>query len=395
MGVRRIATSRSCAFLVALVWTVGALSSQAAGQEEVDVSDAMIDRAPMVSARGGGMARALSTLADSNDALYHNPAGLGGANDSQNPPSKSWIRQFHFPWVGTALNADTLNFYQDLQAGGIAQSSEFAPAVIGSYAGRRQYARFSFFPNFGLGRSVIGPLVDEQVAVVPVESESDQVVLHERTTTGFVMGTGFADRQGRLYLGYTLMSLTRADTVGQFDFNDIAGPEGRDNIEAESKTTRSGLSHNVGLIWQIAEKMRPRLGVVIRDVANTSYTVSSGNGENESDPQDVTIGMSMSPRLGNFGSMSMILQGSRLTDADTATNKKVAIGWELLAPRFSGQSLFGLRLGYNLAGLSFGTHVDVGIVHVSVASEAHDVGLNNKHTVDRRYVLAACVNLGE
>ena len=91
----------------------------------------------------------------------------------------------------------------------------------------------------------------------------------------------------------------------------------------------------------------------------------------------------------------MVVEGNRLTDKNTAVNKKFRTGAELLLGTGHGRPTFSLRTGYNLAGVSGGLGLDLGLVGIQYANQAVDVGIDNVHVTERRHVGVFVVNVAE
>jgi len=87
------------------------------------------------------------------------------------------------------------------------------------------------------------------------------------------------------------------------------------------------------------------------------------------------------------------LEGHNLTDANTTLKKKVRIGMELNLGGFGSNSTFGIRAGYNAAGPSFGTNINIGLIQLEVASQSIDIGIDNRILVEKRKVAVFSVNM--
>ena len=64
----------------------------------------VLDPTPFTSTRANAMGGALSTIADDLDALYYNPAMIGGLGyDSQSNKKSAW-QGLYFPYAGASIN---------------------------------------------------------------------------------------------------------------------------------------------------------------------------------------------------------------------------------------------------------------------------------------------------
>jgi hypothetical protein len=350
-----------------------------------------LDDAPYVTGRAPGMANALSTLADGADAPYYNPAGIGGYNDGKT--SRNFIRQFHFPYAGIAANENSTKLYNEYKKSDASTNSKAVTTILDHGADKRQYARFSLFPNVVTGRIIFGPIVDHQVAAVPVGGSSDLIHAHYAQTSGFGVGTSMSDNKGTISLGVFAAMMNRKDTEGEFDFQRVINKDERQAELGANSVNSSGRAINAGVNWRISDKHNTRLALVARNLGDTKYVISGD--DHFLVKQDLTIGFSVSPKLGKWGIWNLILEGGRLSDENTAVNKKIRIGTELLVGVSKGPPLLGIRAGYNLAGVSYGAHLDIGLVGFQFASSAEDVGIDNDHVVERRNIAIMSINVAE
>src|SRR5690606_23248638 len=121
-----------------------------------------------------------------------------------------------------------------------------------------------------------------------------------------------------------------------------------------ASTTYQGTAHNVGMLWRLGKKAMPTLAVVARDVADTVYKVQKGDGEEQKDLQDLTLGFSVSPELGKWGHLHMMIEGSRLSNDEVTLQKRLRGGFELtFGERYGSDSILALRVGGNSAGASY------------------------------------------
>lgn len=354
-----------------------------------------LDDSPFVSARAAGMANALSPVADSTDAPYFNPAGIGntGEGKGKRPPL---VRQLDFPYIGAAATDSSIKLYKEYEKeGGPKKSKAMAVALLNTTKGQRQYGRISLFPNMVLGRLMVGPIIDEQIAAVSKGSDTNEVAAHYRSVSGIGAGLSVSDPKGRLSLGAFGTVLNRKEIKGTFDFLKVVDPESRKAALESATTQTSAAAGNLGMIWRIAETGSPRLAVVMKDAGNTHYRPSDNSKAETVVQQDLTAGLSLSPRLGSIGVVNIVAEGKSLTDKYTAVNKKFRLGTELLLGIHSGRPLFSLRAGYNLAGMSAGITLDVGLISLQYANQAEDIGVGNIHMVERRHVAVLAINVAE
>lgn len=341
------------------------------------------------------MANALSPVADSTEAPYFNPAGIGNSS-SEKSKRGPLIRQLDFPYIGVATNDQTRKLYNEYQKpDGPRHSKAMVTTLLNTTSGKRQYGRASLFPNMVLGRFMVGPIMDEQIAAVSKGSDTNEVSAHYREVSGVGGGLSVSDPKGRLSLGAFGTMLNRKDIQGDFDFLKVVDPESRKEALDAGTTEATAAAMNLGMIWKIAETGSPRLGVVLKDAGNTHYRPSDSSKQETVVQQDLTTGLSISPKIGNIGVVNVVFEGKSLTDKLTAVSKKFRFGTELLLGIHSGRPLFSLRAGYNLAGVSAGATFDLGLLSFQYSNQAEDIGVGNQHMVERRHVAVFAINVAE
>ena len=393
-----------------LLWSLLSLyATTAVGQAAVDSAAAeapsdsdmqtILDQSPFVSARAAGMGGALSTLADGLDSAYYNPAGIGGIHTGKTNPRT--LRGLYFPYLGLAANKNASNLKSDFNSQGGGADPAVGQSIIDANAGRRQYARASYLLGFTVGRTLTTTFSDVQLAAIKsTGSTSDEgdISMKYRSISGTGSGFSATDSQGRIYLGMfssiNKMTLISADHV---NYLDVINTDRRKQILKENSTKWTGISTTAGLLWNFSKIWHPTFGIVARDVGKTTYkaagTLEDGAPTTMLVDQDLTTGFSISPEMGKQGVLNFIIEGHHLSAKEMSLNKKFRAALEANFGGFGSNSTFGLRTGYNSAGASYGTNINLGLMQFELASEAIDVGINNMSITERRNVAIFSVNL--
>lgn len=364
--------------------TAGGVLAQdeTAAEEEDSELTTVLDDSPIMSPRAAGMGGALSALADGNDAAYYNPAGIGGIHYGKKKPKKA--RQFYFFHGGLSQNKNSQELGKEFRKEGAAKDATIGSAVLDAHAGERQYARAALFPNFGYSRFIIGPIADIQMAAIPQGEDTDLVDLHYQERSGVAFGASFTDPKERLYLGFFSSYLNIKDVNGEFLYTDVAEKERRKAAIKDFTNKYSGVANNVGLLWRIAKPATPSLAIVARNVGDTHYNKTKGDGENLVVKQDLTVGFAVSPPLGKIGFYNFTVEGAKLSDKNTAVKRKWKTAMEFTFGGRGTHAILGIRGGYNHAGASFGSHLNIGLLGFQYANFAEDIGIENNRVIERR-----------
>jgi len=351
-----------------------------------------LEENPLLSARAAGLSGALITLADSTDAGIINPAGVGGLDVGEKLP---FIRQLHFLRVGVSANDQFQKWVSDFQKMDADQSDALGRAVIEAYAGQRKYGRLSIAPNIILGRLMIAPYSDQQIAAVAHGEGSGIIDFHYRTSRGAVVAISARDPQGRIHLGASAQYASISEVNAAVPYESISTMTRRTRELRDLTGAYSGTALQAGIIWRLSDKGTPRLGAVLRHIGDTTYESSKEAFAEKVIKQNLDLGLSVSPRLKRFGLLHFSANALGVLDDTVALTKKYRLGTEYIFGGDGALSVFALRAGYSSAGLSFGGHLNLGLLALEYASESYDFGIANRSTSERRTTVILSVNVAE
>jgi hypothetical protein len=358
-------------------------------------ADTILDPSPFITGRAAGLGGALSTLADGHDAVYFNPAGIGNSDLKRKGKNATLIDSFFFPYAGVSLNDNAKRTRAQLNAQQAQNDAQTGAAILDANGGERQYARASLIPlGLTLGRTIILPVVDHQMAAVPVGEQSGQVKLRYRSYTGVILGGSISDRSQRLSLGVSQSFGTIEETFGTFQYSDMVDSYQRKKILKDNRKTYAAKGLTVGGTLRIPRAFHPAFSLVARNMGNTANTATSEADKPLVYEEDLTAGFSVSPILGRYGCINLIFEASHLTQNDMAARKKVRGGVELLLGGEDSKSLLGVRAGGNDGGWSAGVHFNLGLISVAAETHAVDVGLDNNRLIERRTSGVVFIDLG-
>ena len=369
-------------------------------EDETEDVKTVLDDSPFLSARAAGMGGALSTLADGIHAPFYNPAGIGGLHWGRTRPPV--IRQLHFPYVGVGANEATAKLKKEFSELGGGDDKGVGAAIVDAHAGQRQYGRGTALVSMVVSRLMFVQSFDTQFAAFRKENETDPakaISASYRSQSGTGAGMSVTDSKETLYLGAFASFNQRSQLKGDFAYNDLVRSEDRKANLSPNMKRYSGVAGNLGMIWKLGNYGRPALALVNKNVGGARYNLSGDKSQTDPeehrivDPENLTIGFSLSPEVGKNGAFNFIIEGQNLTQKEVALNKKFRTAVELNLGGFGSEAVFGVRAGYNLAGASFGLNLNLGLVQFEAASHAEDIGTGNLHVAERRNVAVFSVNV--
>ena len=361
----------------------------------------VLDPSPFVSARAASLGGAMSTLADGLHAPYYNPAGIGGIHWGRTKPPG--IRQLSFPYLGVAANEASSKLSSQFNKEDASTDRAVGKGIVEANAGKRQFFRASGLLSFGFGRVLMLHSSDTQLAAFKKTGQSSEegsiaAAYQSLGMTG--IGASATDPKERIYLGAFVSHLSRSYFQGDITYDQIVDREERGNLMNDKSARYEGVGTNLGMIWILNRTVRPALAVVVRHAGGTSMTRAAKPKDAAVEApekvkleEDLTIGFSLSPRIGKRHHFNFVMEGTNLTNKDIAVNKKFRTGVELNFWGFGSEALVGLRAGYNLAGGSIGASVNLNLIQFEIASQAEDIGIDNRHVVERRNVAIFSVNV--
>ncbi len=361
-------------------------------------SKTVLDPIPFLSARAGGMAGAISTVADGGDAPFYNPAGIG--HSATKKSSKSSVNLLYFPYIGVSANENAMDLQKDFNTNNASEDKVLGDAVLRAHEGERQYVRANALAGIGIGRFILLQYQDLQLAAVkkPRDEVPDAVPTAYRSLQGTGAGFSFSNDQDTLRFGVygALNSFTEIQT--EVPYESLSTSSGRSELTKEHGLRYEGTATNVGMSWVMANYGKPTIAIVNKDMGGSRYKLKNSASHPEvktskTDKEDYTLGFSLSPQLGKNHNLNFIVEGQHLNDSDLAINKKFRTALELNLWGQGSDAPISLRSGYNLAGLSYGLALNMGLVELEVASFAEDVGINNKHLKDTRLQAVFLVNV--
>jgi hypothetical protein len=353
------------------------------------------------SSRGDGVSGALVTSADDLDATWHNPAGIGGLQvQKERGP---WIRKLYFPWIAFSANKNSWSLAKDFKSAGGNYDRIIGKSVMAAHAGQRQYARAHVLSGVLVGRLLLVPINDLQIAATTQADdkttgdidESEYVTGHFKSLSGVGGGISAQSSDGALSLGYFGYSVHRVDIEGDFKYDDMINAPQRRKVLNETEKKSAGNGHHVGLIWKIGKIWAPTLGIAIKNLGDTTFHSKSEGFISPKVSQNTSMGFTIGPNFNPYSSLKMTIQADRLDDPEVALGKKYRLGFEFLLGGLSSHSTFALRAGGTQAGGSIGLGVNLGLIGCNAAIHSVDIGVGNQKVIERRGVVDAFVNVAE
>lgn len=248
-----------------------------------------------------GMGGAFTAVADDENAVFYNPAGLDNIQDSSFK-ILNVSTDATYPGLFTLYN----NMQSDSQLSGTAQDSAYVN-TFNSVANQSFYARVGDYSNYTTHDFSIGLLTNNQMLGIPAANASTNNLasLAALSDTGVVISGAMGFFNHHLQIGGTLMGLNQM-------FVDIPQLSVAQASNLQS-TINSNLTHglgilgNVGAIYHFDLPLNPTIGASVENIGTASF------GQAGSLPQIINAGVGIDPDVG-FGRLLVDI------DYDDVTN---------------------------------------------------------------------------
>jgi len=327
-------------------------------------------RGTRVAAMGG----AYIALADDEQAVWLNPAGLAGNTSSG----------FHLMIADIGISTDVIGMYGDTASA----MSNPSFATFNKLMGKDVAARVQLTPTLVLGSFGVSILGDQQLAFMAENQSLPQIQFGYQTTNGVQAAYGlelFKNRfkNLRLKLGVGAKMLFRRGGYKTLPTAALLNPS-PDTLLSRIGNFGQGYGGDFGSLisTQLGQSLKLQGAFVATDIGDTSF----GDG-----PMPVRMnlatGVGLIYSLRNAGRLSLLYELRHINEA-ADIRKKQHLGLELSLPIVK---LYG---GYNQAFLTYGAAFDIYLFRLTAASYAEETGTLVFQDPQRRWALRVDVKLG-
>ncbi|GAB4273710.1 MAG: hypothetical protein Kow0092_29020 [Deferrisomatales bacterium] len=315
-----------------------------------------------------GMGGAFTAVADDENALFYNPAGLDR------------VRQWSLGVVNPLVEVGEkgYDFYRDAQDTDFDQTPEVTD-LLRAYMGERIHYRAAAFPHFVRHRFALGVLGQLNVNVEPHNVAFPEADVNAFGSVGAHLGLGWGFFEQKLRLGVTVKYVQAYRLEQVYTAADIASDTFDDQLEDDFKDG-AGFGFDLGAMFTFPVPLRPTVAVAVQNVGDTDL------GDAGELPQQVNLGVSASHAfdwLALTAAADWVDATAELGE-DEDFFKRLHLGVEAALPR-----ILTLRAGLYQGYASLGATVDLRLLRVDYATYAEELGSSAGDRADRRHVLQA------
>jgi hypothetical protein len=318
-----------------------------------------------------GMGDAFTAVADDENALFYNPAGLAK------------MSSFQIGIVNPLVEASekSIDLVQDAGDANLDDTGEVVD-LLKKYIGEHQHLRASLFPYVGFNVASVGVMVGG-LGQATVDADIRNPVWPEANVDmvmdyGALGGFGLKLPLTGLSAGAAVKFLQRESLSEIYTAPDIAAEDFEDRLDDDLKSG-SGFSADIGVMYEMG--FIPFIDTTAALVVQNVPEMDMGDAE-DIDTQ-VNLGLSIGKSFSAFSFVGALdykdITGAIEEDDDIA--KRIHVGAEL---RFL--KVFAIRAGLNQQYFSAGATLDLWVLRFDFATYSEEIGAYAGQREDRRYV---------
>lgn len=318
-----------------------------------------------------GMGDAFTAVADDENALFYNPAGLSKIDSITfgvvNPLVEASAKS-----IDLAYDADDTDFDDTAEV----------VELMRDYIGEHQHFRGALLPHVGFNIAGYGVMVGVLAQATldaeirnPTWPEADVDYIYDR---GLVAGVGGRIPFLDLRLGGTLKYISRSSLSEMYTATDIADDDFEDDFE-DDLNDGSAVALDLGLIYKIPwiEWAETDVGFTVQHLPEMRF------GDAVDQETQANLGIAAKKGFGGFNVVTAMdyIDLAHTIGEDRDFAKHLHMGVELELPL-----ILSLRLGLNQGYLSYGISADLWALKIDFSGYTEEAGAHAGQRDDRRYV---------
>ncbi len=315
-----------------------------------------------------GMGGAFTAVADDENALFYNPAGLDRV--------QHWGMGLVNPLV--EVGEKGLDLYNDARDTDFNETTEVTD-LLRDYIGEYLHYRAALFPYFVRHRFAMGVLGQVNVNVQPHNVAFPEAEVDISSTVGAHLGLGWGFFENKLRLGGTVKYVKAYRLQEVYTAADIASDDFKDQLDDDLKDG-AGFGFDLGAMYTFPVLLKPTVGVTVQNVTDTDL------GDAGKLPQQVNVGLSVEH---SFSWLTLLgaadwVDVTNNVGEDDDVYKRLHLGVEARLPK-----VLSLRAGLYQGYSSFGASLDLWVLRIDYATYAEEIGSAAGERADRRHVIQA------
>lgn len=322
-------------------------------------------------ARAQAMGNAFTAVADDEEAIFYNPAGLAG------------IRQFsiHLASVNAEVSNDLIDSLPVLTR----SLSNPGISSVNNLMGKDISLRGQGFAAIMIPKFAIAGIFDEQAAIRIKNASLPTGLLGAQSTYGAQIGFGttlakLKKKKGEFRVGLAAKVLWRGGGYQPLTLSQLLTLD-TGTITTAWSNPGLGIGADFGtqFIYQMKKGFSLMAGLAFTDIGDTAFNAPNAN------PQKSNLVVGIAARVQNSGFTGTLSYDYAHILEYTDWRKKIHLGLELKFP------LLSLSCGLSQMNFTYGAALDFGLIQVRYASYAEELGTLAGQDTERRQVLNVSV----
>jgi hypothetical protein len=369
--------------------------------------------------RPAGMGDAFTAVANDENAVWTNPAGIGRTRRAR---SRNTFHITKFPNLIGGANANGQAFYKGYSSAAN-QSVEAIVSQSANLGDKPFWARTSAFPvtilDIGSDTpTALGAYWNTTAKVIVPKDTPDVARIEAVSDLGGVLAIGTQNFVNRLNTGLQIRPIARYAYEDRIPSDTLLNKGDMATRLRDDSNKSQAVAVDAGILYTIADFWFPTVGLSVLNLPTgcrseflnpftkkkerVCGTVYHGTFANDAalstvDTTDIRLGIAITPRLGRSLSARIALDVHHIPLGNEKASyglhgievgKLVHVGFEI----FSGNPLnianFSARAGYSQGFASAGVTADFGYGSIEFATYGRDVSSSAAPLEDRRYLLS-------
>ncbi len=364
--------------------------------------------------RPQGMGGAFTAVANDENAVWTNPAGLARG---RKPRSRGAVNLIKAPNIIVGANAASREFIN-----GVNTSSNTGLAVVSDKADKLSekpfWATTAVFPlamfDAGGAPSIAGAYSATTIQSVIDEDSRDLAKTSAVTDLGALYGLALTDKNHSLSLGLVGRYVARYAYEDKIPLASLKVPNDLQTRIKAGSNRSTALAVDAGVMWTVADFWFPTIGLSMLNApigCKDGYlnpfskkrekvcgTVFHGEFENPEaistvDPSDLRFGLSITPRFSSklAARVALDLHHLPVTVGDSHFGldgiepiKQLHAGIEVFVGNPLERSPLTVAMGLSQGYFTFGTTVEVGVFALEFSTYGRDISSTSTSREDRR-----------
>jgi hypothetical protein len=327
-------------------------------------------------ARAQAMGNASVAIVDDEEAVYLNPAGVGG------------LSKYGFQYFASDVDVSNDVVLSALDGGGSIFSDGLSDATIQNLMGKDTYARVQITPTILMTNLAVGLLMDGQAAVYAKNPAYPSITLGYQFTNGLQAAYGISllrNRRSRHEVrvgfgakllwrrgGYRLLGPIQVTSFNTNTLGEVAGGW--------------GMGYGADIGFQYVNTINPQLklnyGFAWTDIGDTTFGVSAA------DPIKNNLSMGIGGTYLTGQTKVTLAYDYRHMTRNTDWRKRNHIGMEVTLPVLT---LYG---GLNQSYFTYGAGFDAWLFRITALSYGEELGTYLGQDSSRRWMLKIAMKAG-